>query len=153
MMQMIRILKTGVNPFTGEPQFTENFPVKTLVEVGQDQDGNPIYEEKWNIPQDENELRKAIEETIRYLEKERLNKILNDYGYDEGLVGVQTYAQQNDPEAQALWNFYLAYDDAIWNYIGSLQNKTMTELLQEAQDLIATEEQIYQSVIQNNPLS
>ena len=123
-----------------------------LVEITTDENGEISVMTEEIIPKTEDELRKVIEKTIRCLEMERLNKILDQYGYDEGLVGVQTYAQRNDPEAQALWDFYLAYDDAIWAYIGSLTTKTMEELLQDVQILQTIENQIFEQVIQENPL-
>ena len=103
------------------------------------------------LPDTEQELREVIERTVLSLEKQRINEICDKYGYN-GLSDIQYYASQNDSEAQALLKFYGAYDDAIWNYIGSLQNKTKEELLQDVQILKTIEEQIYQSVIQNNPL-
>ncbi len=156
MMQMVRILKTGVNPLTGGPQFTENFYTKEFVETGTDENGNPVYEEKWNIPQDEDGLREAVIDTLKYLQKQRLQKILDQYGYSS-LGDVQIYASQNDTEAQAILNFYTnnngnGYDDLIWDYIDNLINKTYDELLQEAMDLYAVEEQIYQQALENNPL-
>ncbi len=143
-MQMVRILKVG-------NLFVENFPAVELVEVGQDQNGNPILEERQNLPQTEEELREAIKDTILYLQRRRMEKIYDEYEYN-GLSDIQVYAQQNDSEAQALLSLYLDYDNGIWAYIDSLQNKTYEELLQDAYDLYAIEERIYQQSLQNNPL-
>ena len=102
------------------------------------------------------ELIEQLRTAILSLQRQRLHKVLSQYGYNS-LGDVQLYASQNDPEAQAILNFYTnansnGYDDLIWAYIDSLPNKTKADILNDLQDLIAVEENIFQQAVQNNPL-
>jgi len=119
--------------------------------VGFDENGNPIVDVKNILPDSYQELQKVLMDTLLYLERARLQKVLEQYGYN-GLSDVQFYVSQNDAEAQSILSWYQAYDDAIWNYIDSLMNKTKAEILNDLKDVPAIEEQIYQQSIQNNPL-
>ena len=134
---MIRIIKLGNLIY-------ENIEPKTI-----DENGNEI----WNVPNTVPELQTALSDTLVWLEKERVNNILDQYQYN-GLADVQFYANQATPdtEAQAILNWYQAYDDAIWNYIDNdLQNITnLDDLL--ALDIKAVEEQIFQNSIQTASL-
>lgn len=117
-----------------------------------DENGNEI----WNVPNTVPELQKAFSDTLVWLEKRRLNEILDQYGYNS-LADVQFYANQNDAEAVAILNFYSntnanGYDDLIWNWINNtLPTYTTLEQLLSL-DMQAVEEQIYQQAITNNPL-
>ena len=102
------------------------------------------------------ELIQMVKDTMLVLARDRLRKVLETYGYNS-LGDVQLYASQNDTEAQAILNWYTnansnGYDDLIWNYIDTLPNKTKTEILNDLQDLMAVEEQLFQQAVQNNPL-
>ena len=71
-----------------------------------------------------------VKTKILSLAKKRLQDLFDQYGYNS-LGDVQLYASQNDPEAQAILNFYTnansnGYDDLLWNYIDSLA--TMTKM-------------------------
>ncbi len=98
-----------------------------------------------------NELKKQKQKELLLYEKQRLQKILDSYGYIS-LADVQFYASQNDQEAQAILSWYQAYDDLIWSYIDNdLSAFTdLEELL--AIDMKNIEEQIYQQSIQQSPL-
>ncbi len=142
---MFRILKVGDEIFTG----TDGY----VYEV--DDQGN-VFPVRKLLPDTKVELIQVVTDTLKYLQEKRLQKILDQYGYNS-LGDVQLYASQNDPEAQAILNFYTntngnGYDDLIWNYIETLQNKTKADILNDLQDLITLEEQIYQQAVQNNPL-
>ena len=108
------------------------------------------------LPDTKADIIKIVTDTMLFLAKQRLRKIFDQYGYN-GLGDVQFYASQNDPEAQAILNLYAnangnGYDDLIWNCIDSLPNKTKAEILNDLQDLIAVEENIFNQATQNNPL-
>ena len=92
-----------------------------------------------------------IQKQLLKLQRQRLQNILDQYGYN-GLADIQLYTSQNDAEAQALLDWYSAYDDAIWQYIDNdLQAiTTLDELL--ALDLKAVEQQIFDQSIQTAPL-
>lgn len=92
-----------------------------------------------------------IQKQLLRLQKQRLENILDQYGYN-GLADVQFYASQNDTEAQAILNWYQAYDDTIWNYIDNdLPNITVLDDLLTL-EIKAVEEQIFQNSIQISPL-
>ena len=92
-----------------------------------------------------------FKENLLQLEKQRLNKILDTYGYN-GLSDIQFYASQNDEEAKALLEWYKNYDDGIWNWIDNdLQAITALEELLDI-DLKQTEEQIFKNSIKAAPL-
>ena len=101
------------------------------------------------------ELKEKKQEIFR-LEKNRLQQILDQYGY-LSLADVQFYASKNDTEAKSILTFYSnannnGYDDLIWNWIDNTlpTYKDVNQLLKL--DLKAVEEQIYQQAIANNPL-
>ena len=104
---------------------------------------------------DENCVSQKIKEQkqkeILSLEKGRVRKILDSYGYIS-LADIQFYASQNDEEAQAILNWYQTYDDLIWSYIDNDLSAftNLDELL--AVDMKNIEEQIYQQSIQIAPL-
>ena len=138
---MIRIAKLGDLVY-------ENFEPEV-----RDESGNVVQS---LLPSTKAELIQVVTDTLKYLQKQRLWNILNQYGYNS-LGDVQLYASQNDPEAQAILNWYTnangnGYDDLLWNYIDSLPNKTKTEILNDLQDLMAVEENIFQQAVQNNQL-
>ncbi len=92
-----------------------------------------------------------IKKQFLKLEKQRINQILDQYGYN-GLGDVLFYVSQNDSEAQALQNWYKAYDDAVWNFIEN-QIPTYTDINQLLEiDLETVEEQIFNEAVANNPL-
>ena len=138
---MLRIVKVG------------NLIYENVESEIRDEQGNVIQS---LLPSTKAELIAVVEDTMKYLEKQRLQKILEQYGY-VSLGDVQFYASQNDTEAQAILNWYSnansnGYDDLIWNYIDSLPSKTKAEILNDLEDLRVIEEQIYQQSIQSNPL-
>ncbi len=147
---MIRIAKLGELIY-------ENFEPVVQEAVAFDEQGNPTqFQERSLLPTTKAELIQVVTDTLKYLQKQRLQKVLDQYGYNS-LGDVQLYASQNDTEAQAILNWYTnansnGYDDLIWNYIDSLPNKTKTEILNDLQDLMAVEEQLFQQAVQNNPL-
>lgn len=97
------------------------------------------------------EIRDYKQKQLLQLEKQRLNQICDQYGYN-GLSDIQLYASKNDQEAQAILNWYQAYDDAIWNWLDNeLTNiSDLNQLLQL--DLKAVEQQIFDQSIQTAPL-
>ncbi|SNZ11886.1 hypothetical protein SAMN06265182_2130 [Persephonella hydrogeniphila] len=97
------------------------------------------------------ELKEEKQKQLLQLEKSRLQKVLDKYGYN-GLADVQLYASQNDSEAQNILNWYQKYDDLIWQYIDNdlATFTSVDELL--AIDMKNIEEQIYQQSIEQNPL-
>ncbi len=105
-----------------------------------------------------NDFKQQLQKQLLNLEKQRINKILDQYGYN-GLADVQFYASQStpDPEAQAILTFYSnangnGYDDLIWDWITNTlpTYKTLKKLL--TLDMKTIEEQIYQQATANNPL-
>jgi len=89
---------------------------------------------------------KAVEtfsEELKNLEFNRLQKVLDQYGYKD-LGDVQYWHSQdpNDPEPKGLLDWYSAYDDLIWNEIDNLQNKTFEDL--QNYDPVAVENQIFE---------
>ncbi len=99
------------------------------------------------LPQAKTEL----EQQLLQHQKQRLQKILNDYGYID-LSDAQFYANQNDEEAKAILNWYSTYDDLIWQYIDNdLQEFTNIEELLQI-DMKNIEQQIYEQSIATSPL-
>ena len=94
-----------------------------------------------------------IQKQLLNLEKQRINKICDQYGYN-GLADVQFYANQAtpDPEAQAILAWYQEYDNGIWDWIDNTLSAitTLDELL--ALDMKAVEKQIFDESIVNNEL-
>ena len=110
----MRILKVGDTVY-------ENFKPKIAVPVKFDEKGKPIeFQERFLFPifEDRNQLKIALANTLSWLEKQRVNEILDKYGYI-ALDDVRYYNSKNpnDPEAKGLLEWYEAYDDAIWNWI------------------------------------
>ncbi len=108
----------------------------------------------WRVKTETEKLQEKIQEKQEELlsfEKQRVQKILNSYGYIS-LADVQFYASQNDTEAQAILAWYQTYDDLIWSYIDNdLSAFTkLDELL--ALDMKAIEQQIFDQAIQTAPL-
>lgn len=97
------------------------------------------------------ELKQEAQKRLVQYEKQRLQKILDEYSYID-LSDVQLYANQNDTEAQAILSWYQAYDDLVWSYIDNdLEAFTSVDGLL-AIDMKNIEEQIYQQSIEQNPL-
>ena len=86
---------------------------------------------------------KLISNELKNLEFDRLQKVLDQYGYKD-LGDVQYWHSQdpNDPEPKGLLNWYSAYDDAIWNEIDSLNEKSFEEL--QNYDPVAVEQKIFE---------
>jgi len=87
-------------------------------------------------------LEKLISNELKNLEFQRLQKVLDKYGYKD-LGDVQYWHSQDpkDEEPKGLLDWYSAYDDAIWNEIDNLQNKTFEEL--QNYDPVAVEQKIF----------
>jgi hypothetical protein len=132
---MIKIIKLGNLIY-------ENIEAKTI-----DENGNEV----WNVPNDIAQLKNALSDTLAWLEKQRLQEVLDKYQYN-GLADVQFYVSQNDTEAQDILNWYRVYDDLIWQYINNdlPAIATLDELLQL--DMKAIEEQIFDQSTQDAPL-
>ena len=94
-----------------------------------------------------------IQNQLLELQKQRLNEILDQYGYNS-LGDVIFYANQAtpDPEAQAILAWYQEYDNGIWNWIDiDLQAfTTIDELLQL--DMKQVEENIFNQAVAIAPL-
>ncbi len=133
---MIRIIKLGNLIY-------ENIEVKKI-----DPETNT---EIWNIPNDLTELKTALTDTLAWLEKRRLEEVLDRYQYN-GLADVQFYAGQSDTEAQSILSWYSEYDNLIWSYIDNdlAAFTTVDELLQI--DMKNIEQQIYEQSIKTAPL-
>jgi len=143
---MIKILKIDQNTIL------ENFEPVIQEPVEFDQDGNPTkFQERWIIPQDVNQLKAMIKDTLTWLEKQKIQQICDKYGYN-GLSDIQFYANQNDTEAQQLLDWYQTYDDLIWNWIDNELPKytTIDELL--ALDMKQIEKDLFNQSIQQSPL-
>jgi len=123
----------------------ENFELKTLVPVEFNENGNPTkFEERWIDPrlEDENFFKNCLQDTLIWLEFQRLQKVLDQYGYKD-LGDVQYWHSQDpkDEEPAGLLTWYKAYDDAIWNEIDNLKNKTYEQL--KEYDPVAVEQKIF----------
>ncbi len=140
---MIKLIKLGNYIY-------ENIEPKYI-----DENGNEI----WNVPNDFNQLTQAFVDTLVWLAKQRVHRVLEEYGY-YSLGDVQFYASQNDVEAKAILGWYQAYDTAIWDYIAQnfdpiingTQQATVGQLLQNYSDLRAVEEEIFNQSVQTSPL-
>ena len=89
------------------------------------------------------EYKETHQKELKELEKQTVLKVLDSYGYID-LADVRYWNNQDpqDPEPKALLEWYKAYDDAIWEEIDSLQNKTFEEL--KDYDLQKVEAQIFE---------
>jgi len=87
--------------------------------------------------------RKVFSEKLKNLEFQRLQQILNKYGYKD-LGDVQYWYMQNpnDLEPKGLLDWYVLYDDTIWKEINNLQNRTYDSL--KNYDPIIVENQIFE---------
>ena len=147
---MLKIVKLGNLIYEGFEEVVQEA-------VAFDENGEPTqFQEKNLLPSTKAELIQIAIDTLKYLQKQRLQNLLESYGYNS-LGDVQIYASQNDPEAQAILGWYTntngnGYDDLVWAYIDGLANKTKADILNDLQDLMSVEEQIFQQSIQNNPL-
>ena len=133
---MIRLIKLGNLIY-------ENIEAKTI--------DPKTNQEIWNVPNTVSQLEKAFADTLLWLEKQRINQICDQYGYN-GLADVQFYASQNDEEAKAILDWYQAYDDGIWTYIDNTLPTiaTLKELL--VLDMKAIEKQIFDQAVATAPL-
>jgi len=116
-------------------------------------DGNPekleyregkvvvISEEEYKAKK-EKELREVFQKQLKSLEFDRLQEVLDKYGYKD-LGDVQYWHSQDpkDEEPAGLLMWYKAYDDAIWNEIDSLSGKSFEEL--QNYDPVAVEQKIF----------
>jgi hypothetical protein len=101
-------------------------------------DGNPerleyrngeivvLSEEEYKAKK-EQQLREDLKQKLLELERKRLQKVIETYKYID-FADVQYYASQDDEEAKGILSWYSAYDDAIWEEIGFLSDKTFEEL-------------------------
>ena len=137
---MYRVLKVGNEVLTNVEDH--------LYDV--DDQGN-VYPVRKILPDTKAELIKVAQDTILFLQRQRLQEILSQYGYNS-LGDVNFYVSRNDTEAQAIANWYEAYDTEVWNYIDSLNTKTKSQILADLQDMIAVEDQLFQSSIGTAPL-
>ena len=109
-----------------------------------------------NTPEPEytpQELRQKLKSEILALRLQRINEVItNQYGYDN-LADVQTYLSDSNlqAECQALINWYLAYDDLVWNWIDNTL-PTIADADLETIDVKVLEQQIYEQSIQTAPL-
>ncbi len=151
---MISVLKIGEN------QYLHNFEPVIQEPIAFDEYGNPIqFQERWIIPKDPVELAKLMADTLVWLAKQRVQRVLEEYGY-YSLGDLQVYTSQNDGEAKAILSWYQAYDTAIWDYIAQnfdpiingTQQATVDQLLQNYSDLRAIEEEIFNQSVQTNSL-
>ncbi len=99
------------------------------------------------------ELRQKLKVDMLSLRQQRINQVIvQQYQYDN-LADVQTYL--NDPnlqaECQALINWYLAYDDLVWNWI-DVELPTIADANLEAVDVNAVEQSLFNQSIQTAPL-
>jgi len=76
-------------------------------------------------------------------ERKRTVSLLRQYGYF-GIGDIQYWHSQDpdDPEPKGLLEWYSAYDDAIWEEIDNLQNKTFEEL--KDYDPVEVEQKIFE---------
>lgn len=152
---MVRIIKLG-------DLIYENIEPTVIEPIEFDANGEPIkFQEAPNpiLPQEPVKLSQSMSETLVWLAKQRLQKVLDEYGY-YSLGDIQFYVSQNDAEAQTILNWYQTYDTAIWDYIAQnfdpiingTQQATVDQLLQSYSDLKAIEEDIFNQSLQASPL-
>jgi hypothetical protein len=130
------------------------FPKATeLVPIEFNEQGEPTkFEEKLlpSLPQTEDGFRKAIQETLVWLEFQRIKQVLDQYGYkDFGDVQYWHSQDPNDEEPAKLLEWYKAYDDLIWSGIDSLSGKTFEEL--QNYDPVEVERQIFERTKEKLP--
>jgi len=68
------------------------------------------------------ELRQKLQSEMLTLRQQRINNIItNQYGYDN-LADVQTYLNYPNLQAEckALINWYLTYDDLVWDWVDNI---------------------------------
>jgi len=99
------------------------------------------------------ELKQKLQSEILSLRRQRINQVIvQQYEYDD-LADVQAYL--NDPnlqtECQALINWYLVYDDLVWDWIDNIL-PTIPDNDLETIDVKLIEEDLYNQSIQQSPL-
>lgn len=105
---MIKLLKIGNAIY-------ENYELITLKPTEFDENGNPTkFEEVYTI--DLQNLREYIKDTVLWYAKILIERTLNQKHY-HSLGDVLIYKENNDEEAVKLYNWYLNFENLVWNWL------------------------------------
>lgn len=118
---MIKLLKVGDTVY-------ENYNLITLIPTEFDEEGNPTrFEEVYTI--DLQNLREYIKDTVLWYTKVLIERKLNQKHY-HSLGDVLIYKERNDEEAVELYNWYLNFENLVWNWLeNEFPNISDNELL------------------------
>ena len=103
-----------------------------------------------NTPEPEftpDELRQKLRSEMLSLRQSRIQQMLSqpDMMYDS-LADLKAYADSGDPDAKALLDWYMRYDDLVWSWIDSDLPALPDESLEQT-DVSQIEDQLYQESI------
>lgn len=119
---MIKLLKVGNTIY-------ENYELKQFMPIEFDEEGNPTkFEEVYII--DIQNLRNYIEDTVLWYAKIIVERKLNEMHY-YSLEDVLIYRDKNIQEAIDLYNWYINFDNLVWNWIENVLPNTPDNELQD----------------------
>jgi len=106
-----------------------DFEPKQLVPTSYDEQGNPTeFQELYVF--NPTKLKDYVKDTILWLTKEKIQKELSKRGF-YGIGDLLAYKDRNDAEAVELYEWYIAFDTAVWDWIeNTLPQLNNEELMQ-----------------------
>ncbi len=114
----MRILKVGHNVLV-------DFEPKRLIPTSYDEQGNPTeFQEVYVF--DPTKLKDYVKDTVIWLAKEQINKKLSEKGF-YSIGDVLAHKNKNDQDAIQLYEWYISFDTAVWDWI----ENTLPELSEE----------------------
>ena len=118
----MRILKVGHNVLV-------DFKPKRLIPTSYDEQGNPTeFQEVYVF--DPTKLKDYVKDTVIWLAKETIQKKLSEEGF-YSIGDVLVYKDRNDQDAIQLYEWYISFDTAVWDWIENTLPKLSEEELLE----------------------
>lgn len=118
----MRILKVGHNVLV-------DFKPKRLIPTSYDEQGNPTeFQEVYVF--DPTKLKDYVKDTVIWLAKEKIQKKLSEEGF-YSIGDVLVYKDRNDQDAIQLYEWYISFDTAVWDWIENTLPKLSEEELLE----------------------
>ncbi len=118
----MRILKVGHNVLV-------DFEPKRLIPTSHDEQGNPTeFQEVYVF--NPTKIKDYVKDTVIWLAKEKINKKLSEKGF-YSIGDVLVYKDRNDQDAIQLYEWYISFDTAVWDWIENTLPKLSEEELLE----------------------
>ncbi|MEM0326853.1 MAG: hypothetical protein QW733_07485 [Desulfurococcaceae archaeon] len=107
----------------------ENFEPKQLIPTSYDEQGNPTeFQEVYVF--DPTKLKDYVKDTVIWLTKAKINEKLSEKGF-YSIGDVLVYKNRNDQDAIQLYEWYISFDTAVWDWIENTLPKLSEEELLE----------------------